>query len=77
MSDLQEKSSSLRMLKPGMKVIFEHVKRPYDQGYIIHITGGDGESPRKKRNLGPRRRKGIHHDIEKDMLRGNSGRGSE
>ena len=53
MSALQEKSSSLRMLKPGMKVPFEHVKKPYDQGYIIPITEGDGESPRKRRSWNP------------------------
>ena len=27
----------------------EHVKKPYDQGDIIHITEGDGESPGKRR----------------------------
>ena len=27
----------------------EHVKKPYDQGDIIPITAGDGESPRKMR----------------------------
>ena len=27
----------------------EHVKKPYDQGDIIPITEGDGESPRKKK----------------------------
>ena len=27
----------------------EHVNKPYDQGDIIPITDGDGESPRKKR----------------------------
>ena len=27
----------------------EHVKKPYDQGDIIPITEGDGESSRKKR----------------------------
>ena len=49
MSDLQENVSSLRMLKPGMKVPFEHFKKPYDQSYIIPVTEGDGESPRKNR----------------------------
>ena len=42
MSDLQENVSSLRMLKPGMKVPFEHFKKPYDQSYIIPVTEGDG-----------------------------------
>ena len=32
---------------------FEHVKKPYDQGYIIPITEGDGESLRKKRSWDP------------------------
>ena len=27
----------------------EHVKKPYEQGDIIHIAEGDGESPGKKR----------------------------
>ena len=53
MNDLQEKVNSLRMLEPGMKVLLEHIKRPSHQGYIIPITGGDGESPRK-RDLGIR-----------------------
>ena len=38
----------LSMLKPGMKVPLNTLK-PYDQGDIIPITEGDGESPRKKR----------------------------
>ena len=53
MNDFQETVNSLRMLKPGMKVLFEHMKRPSHQGYIIPITGSDAESPRK-RDLGIR-----------------------
>ena len=28
--------------------VTEHVKKPYDQGDVIPLTKGDGESPRKK-----------------------------
>ena len=35
--------------KTSAESAIEHVKKSYDQGDIIPITEGDGESPRKKR----------------------------